>query len=600
MNKSGRIADASEFNGTSSREITQTDSSHYDFAGGSGEGPYSIAFWINSTDGSTDDIINHRDSTQGWQVEKRSNGSIRFTIYQDTPTVVQYLDGGNINDGNWHYVAIVRGTAGVNASIFIDGVLNSTRATSKLLTDNPSQDLIIGTAWSGGGAALTAHIDELSLWNVTLTNENVTYLYNLYLDEDDIICSNATTARTVTRANFTKCDSGNIALNVSFQNETGTQNNVNATIDTNIELNLSNLFVYNYTNTTYHQYHLFCLDPNNLSFFGNGTAYFEADGSPQRQYYLNRSLRGDTIYNLTLYLLGTADGIYTTFQVFDSINQPISSVYVRGESQISGSFYKIGSGLTDASGSITMWVNPDNAHRFTFSRAGYDTYTTTITPTQSVYTITMTSTSTLNESSYSRGMLYEILPTDSILNNNTLYNFSYNLSSSILNLTTYGFSIIGQNGTVLTNQVATNTTGGFLNATIDTSNYTSFDLEYYWEVNGVYMNGTRTYSIMTIYQGDYSLLSFFDDLRGFTGSGMNDFTRALFAFVLILIITATVTFVAGVYSPLGILGLITGLTWFFNIVGLIPTIGIPLVGSYLISIFMTLILGAFVILEYIK
>ena len=41
------------------------------------------------------------------------------------------------------------------------------------------------------------------------------------------------------------------------------------------------------------------------------------------------------------------------------------------------------------SGAITMWLNPDFIHEFTFTKSPYTTLTRSFAPTQSSYTITM-------------------------------------------------------------------------------------------------------------------------------------------------------------------------------------------------------------------
>jgi len=67
-------------------------------------------------------------------------------------------------------------------------------------------------------------------------------------------------------------------------------------------------------------------------------------------------------------------------------------------------------------------LNPDFSHDFTLTKAGYTDYSTTFTPTQTSYTITLGDTAEAENSSI-RGIGYTILPTNTYLENDTSYTF---------------------------------------------------------------------------------------------------------------------------------------------------------------------------------
>jgi len=392
------------------------------------------------------------------------------------------------------------------------------------------------------------------------------------------LCSNFTTQRSINSMEVTKCDSGNIALNLSFFNES------NSVINLSSEINAMALefdsddtpdYTYNYTNITENAFYSFCLDPDNTSLTTTGTIPFKADGFPQRTYSLSDSLNGNTTLNIKLYLLGIADGIYVTFQVIDTANSPIEDVRVAATKTIGGSSTEVASGTTDSAGAVTLWLDPDTSHIFTFTRTGYTTLTEVITPTQSTYTITMASTSdTFNGTNYQMGIWYDVTPNEMVLNNNTDYNFGFNITSSNLTLSTYGFTLKNSTGFNLGSATGSTGNGSYVNQTINTGNQSEVTMEYYWINEGNNVSGTHTWQVRSTYQGAYSFMTFFDDLKSFSNSGFNDFTRSLIAFGVILLLVAIVSFVSGINSPFAIISMIVMLTWLFEFVDLIGSIGV--------------------------
>lgn len=317
-----------------------------------------------------------------------------------------------------------------------------------------------------------------------------------------------------------------------------------------------------------------CLNPNNYTFTGSGVVKFSSDEMPTRSYYVSDSWIGNSTTDYALYLLPLPDGIYVTFQVLDTGNSPIEDVLVIAQKTIGGSLQQVSGGLTDAAGGITFWLDPEDSHQFTFSKTGYSTAIQTITPTQSSYTITISATAEFNESNYNQGILYSTTPTDLVLNNNTDYSFSFNISSSNFTLDSYGFILTNSTGDVLTSVYGTTGTGGYVNQTYNTDSHSQITMEYFWVIDGNNLTSTRTWNVVSTYQGGYSFMTFFDDFNSFTGSGMSGFTRTLIAFAIILILVSVVSFISGVNSPFAIISMIIMLTWFFEYVGLVPIIGI--------------------------
>ena len=176
----------------------------------------------------------------------------------------------------------------------------------------------------------------------------------------------------------------------------------------------------------------------------NRTVQYSATGYPQRRSFETSELRNITTSRI-LYLLSSADGIYSTFQVLDSNGQALSGVRVLAERQFSGVWTTIGNDDTDDSGAVTFWVNPDFDHRFTFIKSGCTTQTFDVRPTQTNYLITMSCTTSTSITeiypSTIEGIRYNHQPRSGILSPG-IYNFSYIVASDQDNLIGALFQII--------------------------------------------------------------------------------------------------------------------------------------------------------------
>lgn len=440
-------------------------------------------------------------------------------------------------------------------------------------------------------------------WNLTITQNNETLRYN----------TSFSGATSVQDTQFALCNTSltsPIFLNITFRDEAD-----EARINASIEASTFNFFVdvhgsrksHTFSNTSRNYEYDFCASPArtylnaNVSGFNykGGTAY------PQRTYTENLLLHNGT-YNKTLYLLSSSDGSYTTFQVLTIANAPIENVYVTVEKQ-DGVFNLIESKYTDAAGGATFFVNPNTAYRFTFVKGGYKQFQTTLTPTQGTYTITLETSDAAGAQNINRGVIFDINPRNTTLLNQTNYTFSFDIQSDYWTLTEYGFVLT--NGTNYTgNTIAggsargTTGTGSLVSTNINTGNYSQVIMNYYWVINSTYANGTRAWTVASFYQGQYSLLTFCEDLKRFSGSGFNDFSRGIIAFIFIFIVTAGVNFALAQYatiSYISVAGVAFASTAFADYCGsLIPTpIGAI---EHFITVLVGLIFLGLVINEFIN
>jgi hypothetical protein len=340
-----------------------------------------------------------------------------------------------------------------------------------------------------------------------------------------------------------------------------------------------------------------CMNPFNYNITGISMFTYSAAGYPSRTTNKLIYLQNLSINQTVLYLLPSGSGIYTTFQVVNSAGQPIEGVSINEEKLIGGIYVSVESKNTDAAGGATFWVDYTQPYRYTFTKAGYTTYTTIITPTQPTYTITLSTigagtTTTINPSI---GMTYAILPSNETLNNNTNYNFILQVNSSYYTLDLAGFRLRNNSNYLIGSASCAVSPSCTSTLLANTGNNSYIIMEYYWSVNSTYFNNSRTWYVVYSYEGDYSIIHIIrEDIQNL-GSGMNDFTKAIISLIIIVGVIGGLSYESGIYSPQAILLELFGLVLLLEAVGLFPQLvgAVPFFGSIITG----LIAGGYFVYE---
>lgn len=247
-------------------------------------------------------------------------------------------------------------------------------------------------------------------------------------------------------------EGGNVAfINYTFKDEQS-GDYINASLDLSTwTYYLGSGDSYNtliYTNTTENFDYGFCFVPPDETLYYEVDFQYSGTDYPQRYYSSSGTLTNGTT-NTTLYLLGSSDGIYSSFQIVTGEGSPISGATVLVERQFSGVWTTVGQGTSDSSGLTTFWLNNNYDHRVTVSKDGYVTTTITIRPTQSVYTIIMSSTSGNYEYNSSLdGIYFTRSPTPGFLVPGT-YDFVFNVTAANENLVNCKLELVNSTDDVL-------------------------------------------------------------------------------------------------------------------------------------------------------
>jgi len=438
--------------------------------------------------------------------------------------------------------------------------------------------------------------------------ENITF--NWDIGEGSTVFNSASNNLSVIDTNFSICggEGGSVPfVNFSFAEESTLAVIPNGTIPLltlayflgSGKVNKS----YTFTNNTANAGYAFCGLPVHRNITIDYVLQYEdqEESYPQRIVKNTISLNNHTT-NSTLYLLGSSNGIYVTFQVVNQADQPISGVQVTAVRTISGSKVKVGEGETGEDGGTTFWLNPNFEHVITFVASGLTTQTITIFPTQSSYTITMGTTAETPDDPY-QGVSSFVVPNSTTLTNDTSYDFEFELTSTYSTVTDFGFFLTNSSGDYLGGDSDT-TNGGTTSLNLDVASNNQINMNYYWVINGNYTNGTRTWHVLSSAGTDWSISTFFTDLKNYADDGMfglDNFGLAIITFLTIFIFTGIMSFKFGLVSPAGISSLVFTLTLFFDVgLGLMDNLGLDLAIPHFPTIFMGIVLAGILFKEVIR
>jgi len=134
---------------------------------------FTVSAWIKTTDSRGGRHI----------VFGRSNG---FAMGTDGNNYAMYYDRAtgqktgsiNVSDGNWHHIVVVRDATSNSASLYTDGVLDISNNNSQYSSQSNKATRIGSSADGDGIETFDGSIDEVGIWNRTLTETEILYLYN--------------------------------------------------------------------------------------------------------------------------------------------------------------------------------------------------------------------------------------------------------------------------------------------------------------------------------------------------------------------------------------------------------------------------------------
>lgn len=197
------INNSGNFSGSDAWYINVSDHDAFNFTHPSRN--FSISFWIYPMrDHSSNQIIfQKRSANDGWSVIQAINKSLGF--YLGTGTAVEEVYTKSLlTIDSWTHIVLIHNDS--HEVIYINGEVDKAQANVTLTAD-PSSNLTIGSDDDGSDWYL-GRLDEIGIWNRTITATEVTFLYDsgkgMSRDNDYFI--NVSLDYPYNNSNFTKND----------------------------------------------------------------------------------------------------------------------------------------------------------------------------------------------------------------------------------------------------------------------------------------------------------------------------------------------------------------------------------------------------------
>lgn len=378
------------FSGTDGDYVQVPDSDNLSFINATQDTPFSVSFWTDVWATNNQYFISKGNASVGyteWSVFTTSD-YITVFIYDLQQDYIGRRTSVQLKTDLNHIVITYNGNMSSSGiAIYVNGTRRDTTdqnsGTYGGMVNNNSP-LYFGKQHVPA-PYLNATLDEIGLFNKTLNSSEITELYasgygityGEQLTSQLRLCGTSFQNYTVDFLNFT------------FKDEV-TDADLNASFIMDIYYwQVGGLYkTLSFTNVSENAGYGFCYqDEDEVAVYTMNVSYYAA-GYPQRSQSFLGSI-SNIVTEKTLYLLANADGIYSSINVIDAYGTVIPNVLVTIERQINGEWVTVGEGYTGADGTITFWVNPNSAHRITAIKSGYTTVIVTITPTQTLYTLTM-------------------------------------------------------------------------------------------------------------------------------------------------------------------------------------------------------------------
>lgn len=314
---------------------------------------------------------------------------------------------------------------------------------------------------------------------------------------------------------------------------------------------------YTFTNTSVNYQYTFCGVPN-LSFIVDMSFKYSNPSYPLRTWAYDDQTLSNATTTKVLYLLSDDDGIYSSIKTADVIGTPISGALIQYERQISGVWTLIGQELTGDDGIATFWVDPNYQYRFTATKTGYTDVQVTIQPSQTTYTIVMSSTSgTGSYDSDFEGIYYYVYPGSGTLEATTNMKFNATVWAKLGNLENCSFEILNQSNVsqVLKSGYGfTNSSYCFVDLTYTTVKNTRLFGRVGIDTTGtsgfVYIDSDVAWILFDFDKKAWrSIGSLFDDLKDLAEFGEGneaEFNRIVLFFLILTILIGVFTYFSGV------------------------------------------------------
>jgi len=449
-----------------------------------------------------------------------------------------------------------------------------------------------GTAYSTTKSGSNNNYLFSTTLNIPTTNSisNATFYWTLALTNSTGISyyNSSIYNQTINPTYFVFCNSTITSryINFTFHNETTAEEAVKATFDGSFIYSLSSDFAtnktYTYTSAVEQTNYSFCFSPPSQTIYAKANFNYDNAYSQQRTYINNSLVLTNSTFVQDLLLLPDVEGVGIDIIVQNNYYQRIESALISIKRSSDSSLVE--QKYTDGTGIAAFFLDSGTNYRVEIDKSGYDAFSTSLTPSTSPVTYTLTTTAT-SSSGNSGGISISIYPRNNRLENNTQYEFIFDISDSSDDLEEYGFSLWNSTAQLTTEQSDSSADGSELNVNYNIGNQSYIIMKYFYVRNGDYVNGTYKWFVVNTAGTGTSVANFLGNLDGFfgneteglfgikKGTTSGDFSLALIIFIITLFMAGVMTYKYGITAITATMFLITSILLFFDVgAGLLPEV----------------------------
>ena len=356
-------------------------------------------------------------------------------------------------------------------------------------------------------------------------------------------------------------------INFTFKNETLSEEDVNATIDSNWNYYLGSGDVQktlSFSNATENPSYAFCLNAVNDTLSTQVNVSYTNSISQQRQFRPNLLSLSNVTLGQVLYLLPTTEGIFAQFATQDVVGNSLIGVLATISRTLNGNPITSAIDVTDGAGNVLFFLNPDITYNALFSLSGLSDNSFSFVPVSSLTTVIMGATTTTGDATnISLATSYNITPTNTTLQNGTTVTFQFNISSTET-IIFMGINISNGTDTLL---LINQTSNGSLSGNVFTGTNRTFIGVFTFSTANETIVVTRVWRIVEGFVGDYSI---FNQGTLFLDYEFGDFWRLL---IVIFTIIGVLMFMSGtsVEDDEVKMVVIAGIIWFYSVLDWLNT-----------------------------
>lgn len=461
----------------------------------------------------------------------------------------------------------------------------------------PSATLVYnGTSYTTTRTGSNPYIFSSNI-NIPTGSGSKSFYWNITSGSNNLVSS--TYSQTVNSLQFALCNSTISVpyINFTFKNESVTQPVTNGAISSTWTYYLVSSSVsksYSFANTSVNPSYAFCSNYPSATLYAAPSISYYNPSSITRSYVPGTLTLTNSTTNTVLWQLATDIAYPVSFLTLNQAKQSILGATITAT--LSG-YGVVETKTTDDSGIATFYLNPLNNYIITASKTGYSDVSSSITPTQTQYTITFVGSSGATSNDYTQGISYMVKPSlGTDLENDTTYSFNFTINSTFWNIDMFGLNV--GNGSTIFSSASSGTNGGTVNVNVNTGKNATLYLNYYYLINNTYNNGTVQYIVTDYYGRAWSLKTWLIDFRNYVvpsdGSkgifGLTQFALNIFVFFIIFTLTGVISYQTGLVSPAAISGVMFFLVLLFDaFLGLISRVTLGTIQLPVATIFIGLV-----------